>query len=117
MARLVEVAKEGELADGAMKKVDAEGKDILLARVGEDYYAVSDKCPHLGASLSGGTLEGTVVTCPRHGSQFDLTDGHMVRWTEWSGFKQTMARTLKPPRGIDAYEVKVEGGAVIVSFP
>lgn len=115
MGGFVEVAGVDELKDGDMKKVGAGGKDLLLARVGEKYYAVDDKCPHMGASLSGGTLEGTVVTCPKHGSQFDLTDGHMVRWTDWTGFKQSMAKTLKSPKPIATYEVKVEGGKVLVA--
>lgn len=37
--------------------------------------AVADVCPHAGATLSTGELEGTVITCPRHGSQFDVRDG------------------------------------------
>lgn len=41
--------------------------------------AVADRCPHAGATLSEGELEGTVLTCPRHGSQFDVTDGSRVR--------------------------------------
>jgi 3-phenylpropionate/trans-cinnamate dioxygenase ferredoxin component len=117
MSGFVEVAKDGELKDGGMKKVGAGGKDLLLARVGGKYYAADNKCPHLGGDLSGGTLEGTVVTCPRHGSQFDLADGRNLLWTDWSGLKQKMANTFKPPRPITVYEVKVEDGAVLVALP
>jgi 3-phenylpropionate/trans-cinnamate dioxygenase ferredoxin subunit len=116
MGEFVEAAGADELKDGGMKKVSPGGKDLLLARVGDKYYAADDKCPHLGGSLSSGTLEGTVVTCPKHGSQFDLTDGHMVRWTDWTGFKQSMAKTFKSPRPIDTYEVKVEEGKVLVAI-
>ena len=42
-------------------------------------YAVEDVCPHAGAILSGGELEGPVLTCPRHGSQFDVSDGARLR--------------------------------------
>ena len=41
--------------------------------------AISDACPHAGASLSEGELDGDIVTCPRHGSQFRVTDGERVR--------------------------------------
>lgn len=115
MSEYVEVSAAGELEPGAMKAVDVEGKKVLLARVGDDYYAADNVCPHLKGSLAGGKLEGTVVTCPRHGSQFDLTDGHVVRWTEWSGVKQTLARTLKSPRPIKTYEVKVEGDKILIA--
>lgn len=117
MGEYLEVARDGELKDGGMKKVSAGGRDLLLARVGGKYYAADDKCPHLGGSLSSGILQGTVVTCPRHGSQFDLADGHNVRWTDWTGFKQKMANAFKSPRAIAAHEVKVEGGAVLVAVP
>ena len=117
MAGSVEVAREGDLRDGAMKKVNAGGKDILLAMVGGKYYAADDKCPHLGGSLAEGTLEGTVVTCPKHGSQFDLTDGRNLRWTDWTGIKQSVAKTFKSPRDISVYGVVVEDGAIKVALP
>jgi len=117
MGEFIEVAGADAVKDGGMIKVNAAGKDLLLARAGDRYYAADDRCPHLGGSLSQGTLEGSVVTCPRHGSQFDLADGHMIRWTAWTGFKQSMARTLKSPRDITTYEVKVEGGKVFVATP
>lgn len=41
--------------------------------------AIVDTCPHAGASLCEGELDGDVVTCPRHGSQFRVTDGERVR--------------------------------------
>jgi nitrite reductase/ring-hydroxylating ferredoxin subunit len=52
----VEVAREGDIADGAMKEVAAEGQKILLARVGGRFYAALGQCPHMGASLAGGKL-------------------------------------------------------------
>jgi 3-phenylpropionate/trans-cinnamate dioxygenase ferredoxin subunit len=117
VSEYVEVLKVGELEDGAMKKVSVEGRDLLLARVGDTYYAADDKCPHMNASLSGGTLEGSVVTCPKHASQFDLSDGHVIRWTDWSGIKLSVAKTMKSPRPIKSYEVKVEGDKVLVAKP
>jgi nitrite reductase/ring-hydroxylating ferredoxin subunit len=41
--------------------------------------AVADRCPHAGQALSGGEIDGTVLTCPGHGSQFDVTTGERVR--------------------------------------
>jgi nitrite reductase/ring-hydroxylating ferredoxin subunit len=41
--------------------------------------AAADVCPHAGARLSEGALEGTVVTCPLHGSQFDVCSGARLR--------------------------------------
>ncbi len=116
MAKFVEVAKEGDVADGGMKEVTAEGQKILLARVGGRYYAVEGSCPHMGGSLASGKLEGTVVTCPRHGSQFDLTDGHMVRWAQLPGVVSAIGKAFKKPRGLKTFPVKTEAGKVLVEI-
>lgn len=50
-------------------------------------HAVEDRCPHAGAVLSEGELEGTVLTCPRHGSQFDVRDGERVRGPADAGLR------------------------------
>ncbi len=52
---------------------------VAVYHVGGRLHAISDVCPHAGASLCGGELDGDVVTCPRHGSQFRVTDGARVR--------------------------------------
>lgn len=114
MADFQEIGKTGDLADGAMKKVDIAGRQVLLARVGDRYYAAEERCPHLGTGLSGGTLQGTVLTCPAHHSQFDLTDGHVVRWTDWTGILSTVSKALKPPRPLKTYEVRVEGDRILI---
>jgi len=80
MSKFIEVAKIEELKSRTMKTVTAEGREILLARVGDKYYAVDNRCPHMKGDLSQGKLEGTVVTCPVHGSQFDISNGQVVRW-------------------------------------
>ena len=109
MGKFVEAAKEGDVADGGMKEVVAEGQKILLAKV-------EGRCPHMGASLADGKLEGTVVTCPRHGSQFDLSDGHMVRWAQLPGVVSAIGKAFKRPRGLKAFPVKVEAGKVLVEI-
>jgi 3-phenylpropionate/trans-cinnamate dioxygenase ferredoxin subunit len=116
MAKFIEVAKEGDVADGGMKEVTAESQKILLARVVGRYYAVEGSCPHMGGSLASGKLEGTVVTCPRHGSQFDLTDGHMVRWAQLPGVVSAIGKAFKRPRGLKSFPVKVEAGKVLVEI-
>ena len=75
MADFIEVGKINDLNDGMMKRVYMDGKDILLARVSGKYYAAAGRCPHMKGMLANGKLKGTVVTCPVHGSRFDLKDG------------------------------------------
>jgi 3-phenylpropionate/trans-cinnamate dioxygenase ferredoxin subunit len=97
-----------------MKMFNLGKHEILLARVGDTFHATDNRCPHMGGNLSAGKLEKTVVTCPLHHSQFDLSDGHVVRWTDWSGIKLSLAKMVKSPRPLNTYKVKVEGGKVMV---
>jgi 3-phenylpropionate/trans-cinnamate dioxygenase ferredoxin subunit len=116
MSNLVEVARSGELADGAMREVVAEGKEVLLARVGDNYYAADNRCPHMGGKLSKGNFEGTVVTCPLHGSQFDLTDGRVVRWLRGGGLVSAVSKTIKRPKPLSVYRVRVEDDRILVEI-
>jgi 3-phenylpropionate/trans-cinnamate dioxygenase ferredoxin subunit len=116
MTEFVEVPEGKELKSGQMKMFNVGKREILLARVGDDFYAADNHCPHMGARLSEGTLQKTIITCPRHHSQFDLTDGHVARWTEWAGAKLSLARMLKSPRSLNTYKVKVEEGKVLVGI-
>lgn len=107
----------GKIADfpeGTSKKVVIDQQEILLAQVDGNYYAVADRCPHLKGDLSKGKLEGTVITCPRHASQFDITDGRVVRWLKGSGLVSAIGKTLKSERSLQTYPVKVEGDTVQV---
>ncbi len=100
-----------------MKKVNACGRELLLARVGEKYYCADNRCPHLNGDLSRGTLTGTVVTCPDHYSQFDLATGAVLRWTNLTGIVARLDRRAHPPKPLAVYEVKVEGDRVLVRLP
>jgi 3-phenylpropionate/trans-cinnamate dioxygenase ferredoxin subunit len=115
MSKFVEVAKIEELKSGTMKKVSAEGREILLARVGDKYYATDDRCPHMKGDLSQGKLEGTVVTCPVHGSQFDISNGRVVRWLK-GGLMSKLGGALKMSRALTVYNVKVEGRNILVEI-
>jgi nitrite reductase/ring-hydroxylating ferredoxin subunit len=52
-------------------------KLIVLFHVEGRLYAIDDTCPHAGASLAAGKLEGRTLQCPAHGLKFDLTSGCM----------------------------------------
>jgi 3-phenylpropionate/trans-cinnamate dioxygenase ferredoxin subunit len=115
MSKFTEVAKIEELKSGTMKTVTAEGREILLAKVGDKYYATDNRCPHMKGDLSQGKLEGTVVTCPVHGSQFDISYGQVVRWLK-GGLMSKLGSALKMSKDLKVYNVKVEDGKVLVEF-
>lgn len=109
-----ELLKTGDLSNGQMKAYRHSGREILVARVGDRFFAADNRCPHFGGDLAGGKLEDTVVTCPRHGSRFDLRDGRVVRWTDWSGWKLRAVSLFRPPRGLAVHATKVEADIVLV---
>jgi 3-phenylpropionate/trans-cinnamate dioxygenase ferredoxin subunit len=102
------------LADGAMVAAKAAGHNYLVARVGSEFYVTDEHCPHMGGNLAKGKLDGTVVTCPLHHSQFDLTDGHVVRWTDFTGPLEQINETIRHHRPLPVYEVRVADGEVSV---
>ncbi len=83
-----------------MKKVNLGGEDVLVANVDGQFYAIANSCTHQGGPLDEGELEGTVVTCPWHGGQFDVTTG----------------KVLEPPPRADetSFEVKIQGTDVLL---
>lgn len=110
----VPLSKTGQLRDGSMIELKAGDRQVLLARVGDQYYAAESTCPHMGARLVNGTLQGTVLTCPRHASKFDLKDGRIIRWTDWTGVKASVSKLFRSPRPLKVYAVKTEGDDILI---
>jgi 3-phenylpropionate/trans-cinnamate dioxygenase ferredoxin subunit len=105
----VKVAEISEIPIGNLKMVKLEGKEILITNIDGKYYAVGNRCTHAGGDLSKGSLNGNIITCPRHGSKFDLTTGKVV-----SGPKILF---LRPKiKDNDFYEVKVDGKEILLKI-
>jgi len=100
---VVRVAAVGDVAPGTGKVVEAGGRTLALFNFNGTFYALDNTCTHLGGPLGEGSVDGTVVTCPWHGSQFDITTGAVVG----------------PParRPVAAYRAPVENGEVMVELP
>ena len=116
MGKLIRVASIDDLSEGTMKKYQVQDTEILIARIGGKYYATQNKCPHFGGDLSKGKLEGNVVTCPRHSSQFNLTDGSVVRWLKGTGLISSIGKSLKSLQKLITYNVKIEGQDILVEM-
>jgi nitrite reductase (NADH) small subunit len=102
MSEFRTVCRADEVAEGQGKTVCVAGKLIAVFRHGGEFFAIDDTCPHMGASLVGGHVEGGVVTCPWHAWRFRLADG---AWAD------------NPRLTIGCYAVRVEGDAVQVQVP
>jgi 3-phenylpropionate/trans-cinnamate dioxygenase ferredoxin subunit len=114
MVPVVQIGVIGEMESGDMRAVQVNGREVLVARVGNEYFATDNRCPHMGGNLSRGTLQGTIVTCPRHGSRFDLSGGRVVRWLGGSGFLAAVGKALKAPRPLATYKVEVSGDRIML---
>lgn len=114
MDEFIELTSAEDFEDGTMRQVDLEGHEFLVSRVDGEFYVTDARCAHLGGHLARGVLEGTVVTCPLHHSQYDVRDGSVLRWTDWKGMALSAAKLARHPRPIRAYASKVEDGKVWV---
>lgn len=94
---------KADLQEGEMKRIELEGKPIVLAKVQGQYYAFGGKCTHYGAPLNEGVLKGYTVICPWHHACFDIRDGER----------------REPPAYNDLphYPIEVKNGEIIVTFP
>jgi nitrite reductase/ring-hydroxylating ferredoxin subunit len=101
------VAKTTDIQPGTMKAVAAGGTRLLLANVDGAFYAMQQRCPHLGGNLSRGKLHGRTVTCPLHKATFDLATGEVIDVAHllFLKFKTKQAAT---------YPVMIDGDAVLV---
>jgi nitrite reductase/ring-hydroxylating ferredoxin subunit len=66
-----------EVPAGQGRQVTVRGKTLAVFNVNGTFFAVDDTCPHRGASLWEGEVEGTEVSCPLHGARFDLATGRI----------------------------------------
>ncbi|MEK6719082.1 MAG: Rieske 2Fe-2S domain-containing protein [Chloroflexota bacterium] len=74
-----------DLPPGSMRRVTRGDLDILVAHTPDGVVAVDDRCPHMSAPLSIGTLDGCVVACPLHEGTFDLASGNPVQMPTTGG--------------------------------
>ena len=94
------VAALADVPEGEVRVVQCAGRSLALSNVGGELHAIDNVCTHDGGPLGEGRLRGDRVICPRHGAAFDARSGR--------------ALTLPAVRGVRAYPVRVEGGAVYV---
>ncbi len=97
------VAKADELKAGQMKLLHVGGRRIVLARTEDGYVAFDDHCTHKGGPLSDGVLSCGVVTCPWHGSQFDVRGGSV--------------KSGPAERPINTFRLEEAGGEVRLTVP
>src|SRR5438105_14569560 len=71
--------KPEEIPPGTCKVGMVGGRQVAVFNVGGQFYATQTDCTHMGGPLCEGSLAGEVVTCPWHGSQFNVRTGEVVQ--------------------------------------
>jgi naphthalene 1,2-dioxygenase system ferredoxin subunit len=139
-APFVPLMAVADLPPGAHVRVTRGDLDILLAHVPGGILAIDDRCPHMAAPLSLGTLDGCTVDCPLHNGRFDLCMGATVQMPTTGGLdangrlhptwsppgsepkpepigRKAEARRLTRIRRLRYYPVRLVDGVVEVALP
>ena len=100
MGTLINVSPTAAIPDGKAAAFDVGEKRVAIFNVGGSFFAIDDTCPHAGASLSEGIVEGDEVECPWHSARFKIKSGAVT----------------SPPseEGVAKYNVRVTGDAIEV---
>ncbi|MQA88993.1 MAG: Rieske 2Fe-2S domain-containing protein [Gemmatimonas sp.] len=98
----VKVAALDEIGDGEVLAVQADGKRVCLARVGDEVYAFANNCSHREFPLSDGEVDpdDCSITCEWHGARFDIRTGEAI--------------ALPATRPIPVYDCRVDGEDILV---
>ena len=74
----IDAGPTADLHSGAAISIPVGRRMIAVVRSGDEYFAIEDICTHDGAELTGGTVEGAEIICPRHGARFCLRTGQAL---------------------------------------
>lgn len=95
------MANTESLTSGQCRTVEVQGRRLALVNVEGRFYALDDRCPHRGAPLGAGYVDGERLFCPLHGWEFKVTSGACV---------------TRPDLPVRTYPVTIEGGRVWVEL-
>jgi nitrite reductase/ring-hydroxylating ferredoxin subunit len=102
------MGKASEIGMNSMIGVDVRGKSVLIANIEGKYFGMQGKCSHAGGNLWEGKLDEFVVRCPRHGSEFDVRTGKVLKGP-WVPFGKA--------KDLPTYDVIVEGDELFIVWP
>lgn len=98
---------ESDLPPGTKMNIGLLGLTVLVANVDGHYYAMDGLCSDQGGNLADGTLNGFIIRCPLHGSEFDVRTGEVVKGP-WNSSKRI------PP--LRSYPVTVDRGCINIDI-
>jgi nitrite reductase/ring-hydroxylating ferredoxin subunit len=133
------VARADEIAPGERKLLTAGGRAVVVFNLKGEYFALSDTCPHKGASLSGGKLtglvtsggpgdyqfsrEGEIIRCPWHAWEFDIRTGRSycdparMRLMQFNATVEPGAAIVDGPYTAETFPIAIEADYLVVDLP
>ncbi len=114
------VASASAVSEGQVLKATANSQTVLVSKSNGNYCAIANKCPHLGLPMAKGKVENGTITCPFHGSKFDLCTGKNVEWVDsfvgipLPGVAKKMMAMGKEPTDVDSFTVTQEGDDLFI---
>jgi 3-phenylpropionate/trans-cinnamate dioxygenase ferredoxin subunit len=106
---LVRACNKADIAPGKLKEIRVGEQDLVIANVNGSFYALPRWCTHEEGDLSQGSLKGTVLTCPEHGAQFDVTTGRPMLGPDGES-----ADSIQPEKTL---KVIAQGDELMVELP
>jgi 3-phenylpropionate/trans-cinnamate dioxygenase ferredoxin subunit len=105
MGDRVRICAVDEVLAGTARAFDVRGRRLALVRIGDDFYAIADRCSHADFSLSEGEVDpdDKTLECPKHGSTFSLVTGD----------PQTFPATMP----VQVYTIESDGSDVYLVLP
>lgn len=122
---MTSLGSSDDLPAGATVR-DVGGTSVIVWRDGDSVCAVRDHCPHLGLPLSKGPgglhVEDGTITCPWHGSRFDLRSGENLDWVvglagrQVPGWSRRLIALGRTPSPLTTYPVRQEGDDLLIDL-
>jgi nitrite reductase/ring-hydroxylating ferredoxin subunit len=116
----VKIATTNDVSADKVLKTSANGQSVIVAKVGDKHCAITNKCPHLGLPLAKGKFENGVITCPFHGSKFEICTGKNVEWVDsfvgipLPGVAKKIMAMGKAPTDVASFTVTQEGNDLFI---
>ncbi|HET7489569.1 MAG TPA: non-heme iron oxygenase ferredoxin subunit [Acidimicrobiales bacterium] len=104
MSSTVRLCAAGDLRPGEARRFDVGERRIALVRIGDDFYAIGDRCSHADFSLAEGEVleDDCEIECWKHGSTFSLKTGE--------------PQSLPATKPVPVYDVVRDGDEILVRF-
>lgn len=102
--RSVSLCPAEEIAAGTARRFDVDGHRIAVIRIGDDFYALGDRCSHEDYSLAEGEVypEELAIECWKHGSTFSVETGE--------------PQSLPATKSVPTYPVTVDDGVLVLTL-